>query len=116
MESSPFTGLWHITESPDFAVSNLNLEVQAYIRIDQDGNGEFQFILVHGWITPRTSRKQKVTPESEFNFSWSGNDECDEASGRGKLILLDQKTLQCEISFNDGDDYEFTAIKVSPEL
>lgn len=43
---------------------------------------------------------------------WNGNDECDKASGRGKLILLDQKTPKCEISFDDGDDYEFIAKKV----
>ncbi|AFY59816.1 hypothetical protein [Synechococcus sp. PCC 6312] len=111
--SNAFTGLWHITESPDFSVSDLNLEIQAYIRIDADGHGEFQFIYVYGCIIPRTSKQTKGRAKSEFNFDWDGQDKCDPVSGRGTLTLLAANTLKCDLSFHHGDDYELIAKKVS---
>jgi hypothetical protein len=45
-----FTGTWHIYEMSNWDDEYFNMEVQAYIEIDEQGNGEFQFGLVHGYI------------------------------------------------------------------
>ena len=38
-----FTGTWDIYEMSNWDEEYYNMEVQAYIEIDEQGNGEFQF-------------------------------------------------------------------------
>jgi hypothetical protein len=43
-------GIWHIYEMEMWDDSYFNMEVQAYIEIDEKGFGDFQFGLVIGQI------------------------------------------------------------------
>ena len=43
-------GTWHITEMDEWDEDYCNMEVQAYLKLNRQGNGEFQFGLVHGYI------------------------------------------------------------------
>jgi hypothetical protein len=45
-----FEGIWHITEMENWDEDYFNMEVQAYIEIDERGSGDFQFGLVTGAI------------------------------------------------------------------
>ncbi len=45
-----FTGTWHIYEMEAWDEDYFNMEVQAYIRIDPNNLGVFQFGLVSGGI------------------------------------------------------------------
>jgi hypothetical protein len=45
-----FEGIWHITEMENWDEDYFNMEVQAYIEIDNRGAGDFQFGLVTGAI------------------------------------------------------------------
>jgi hypothetical protein len=48
------------------------------------------------------------TPE-RFDFTWEGNDECDEAFGSGWLILKSADELEGSIGFLGGDRSAFAA-------
>ena len=43
-----FDGVWHIKEMENWDEDYFNMEVQAYIEIDERGSGDFQFGLVTG--------------------------------------------------------------------
>ena len=99
--STRFVGLWHITEMELWDADYLHGEVQAYIKFERQGTGEFQLGYVHGFIDYRvTKRDGKLAVE----FSWDGNDECDPAIGRGWAVLEENDILKGEIFFHNGDD------------
>ncbi len=44
-----------------------------------------------------------------FEFTWEGNDECDEASGSGWLNMKGADEIEGEIKIHDGDSSKFKA-------
>jgi hypothetical protein len=101
-----FAETWYITEMENWDEDYFNMEVQAYIEIDKNGSGQFQFGLVSGQIDGEVVKERS---EERFEFTWEGNDECDEAFGSGWLKLKDKNTLEGKIKFHLGDSSLFTA-------
>jgi hypothetical protein len=101
-----FEGLWHITEMEAWDEDYFNMEVQAYVEINQRGSGDFQFGLVSGCMDCEIVKDQAG---ERLEFTWEGNDECDEASGSGWLKLKDKNTLEGKIKLHGGDSSLFTA-------
>ena len=57
---------------------------QGFIEFAEDGAGQFGFIAVRGWMDCRsTTREGRDCVE----FSWEGDDEGDQISGRGWATL-----------------------------
>ena len=83
-----------------------NMEVQAYIEIDEKDMGRFQFGLVSGYLDGET------VGSDTLEFTWDGNDECDEAQGSGWIKLEDENTLEGKIKFHLGDTSKFWAKRV----
>ncbi len=83
-----------------------NMEVQAYIRIDSDKMGDFQFGLVSGDIDGKVV---EYADGKKFEFTWEGNDECDPASGSGWVRIKEKDLLEGEIRIHRGDDSTFLA-------
>src|SRR5690242_8885921 len=81
---SPIIGLWHITEMELWDADYVDMEVMAYIRVDENGRGEFQFGLVHGEMDCEFGIE---AGESFVEFTGSGNDEMDPAQGKGFAVL-----------------------------
>lgn len=107
-KKSNFTGHWRIIEMDAWDNDYMDMETEAYLKIEGDGAGEFQFGLVHGWIDGHdTTRDGKPAIE----FSWDGNDEMDPASGRGWATLEDENTLAGMIFFHQGEKSSFIAKK-----
>ena len=79
---SAFIGIWRIVEMELWDADYFDMEVPAYIRIDENLTGEFQFGLVQGDLD---GRMETFKGALRFAFSWSGSDENDAASGRGGL-------------------------------
>jgi hypothetical protein len=101
-------GTWRITHMDEWDQEFVDAEVEGYVRIESDGDGEFQFGYVWGQMTCEfTQRDGKTAVE----WSWEGNDEMDPASGRGWAVLQDDGTLTGRIIFHGGDKSDFTAIK-----
>lgn len=101
-----FKGRWHIFEMELWDEDYFNEEVQAYINIDANGIGEFQFGYVHGEIDGKVV---EYPNGKRFEFSWLGNDENDPVNGCGWLKIKDSDTVEGEFRFHFGDDSTFLA-------
>jgi hypothetical protein len=104
-----FVGTWHIYEMAMWDEDYFNMEMQAYIKIDSNNCGDFQFGLVSGGLHGRVVDDVDVEGKKRFEFSWEGNDECDSASGRGWIRLKDNDSIEGEFSLYQGDDSTFLA-------
>jgi|GEM_PF-233784 len=100
-------GHWRITGMEVWDADYFDMEVPAHITIRDDLTGEFQFGLVQGDIDARVSVADGV---ARVEFSWSGFDEIDPTSGRGRMQANgDQAEGRCFIHL--GDDSGFTAVR-----
>ena len=63
-----FAGTWHIYEMEMWDEDYFNMEVQAYIKIDAKGLGNFQFGLVSGQIDGEIV---KEGADERFKFTWN---------------------------------------------
>jgi hypothetical protein len=104
-----FAGTWHFYEMELWDEDYFNMDVQAYIKINSQGYGRFQFGLVSGEISGEVVQ---YGAGERFDFTWGGNDECDPASGRGWLELKDRDGLKGKVKFQRGDNSKLRARRV----
>ena len=105
--SKIFYGNWRINEMELWDQEFVDAEVPGYIHLSNDGMGEFQFGYVHGFMDCRYS---KQNGKDVVEFSWEGNDEMDQALGRG-FATIKSGILDGHLFFHQGDDSEFKAIR-----
>ncbi|TCO58280.1 hypothetical protein EV192_105345 [Actinocrispum wychmicini] len=84
----------------------IDLVEPGFIKFRKDRTGEFGFAAVRGWMDCRTTQRDSRTV---VEFSWAGNDEGDQVSGRGWAALADDGTLDGRLFFHMGDDSGFRA-------
>ncbi len=101
-------GIWHIIEMDLWDEDYFNMEVQAFIRVDSNGIGDFQFGLVSGGLNGEVV---KLGNTERFEFTWEGKDENDPAFGSGWLELTGKNKLRGRIKFHLGDSSEFLATR-----
>ena len=100
-------GTWRITSMEVWDAGYFDMEALAHITIRGDLTGEFQFGQVQGDLDARASSVDGV---SRVEFSWSGVDENDPMSGRGRMVVtVDQ--AEGRIFIQLGDDSAFTATR-----
>jgi len=99
-------GRWRIAWMDQFGRKDIDEEVPAHITLGKGGLGSFQFILVSGDICGDFKDDAQM-----LDFTWIGNDECDEASGDGWIRLVSESRAEGEIRFHKGDTYKFRAVK-----
>ncbi|QKV72062.1 hypothetical protein HUT13_09355 [Streptomyces harbinensis] len=100
------TGRWRIVEMDVWDREAIDLVGPGFIEFADDGTGQFGFIAVRGWMDCRTTERDSRTV---VEFSWEGEDEGDQAVGRGWAALIDDTTLEGHIFFHMGDDSAFRA-------
>ena len=100
------TGRWRITEMDAWDSDAIDLVQPAFIEFSEDRHGEFGFIVVRGWMDCRPVLRDG---QPGVEFSWSGDDEGDETSGRGWAVLVDDETVEGHIFFHLGMDSAFVA-------
>ena len=101
-----FVGTWHIDEMSQWGEDYFNMDVRAFIEIQPNSSGEFQFCLVSGNIDGYI---ENIRGKERLSFSWEGCDEMDEASGSGWLELDNPDQIQGTISFHYEDRSTFEA-------
>ena len=101
-----FKGKWRITQMELWDQEAMDLVCKAYISFEGRAGGEFQFICVHGYLDCVYSSNKT---HSKVEFSWSGNDECDPASGRGWAKIDKSGNMAGKIVFHQGDTSGFKA-------
>lgn len=99
-------GTWHITEMDMWDEDYFNMDVQAYITINGQGSGDFQFGLVSGSMDGDII---SGGPVERIEFTWEGNDESDAAFGSGWISLKTESTVEGMIKIHEGDRSTFTA-------
>ena len=95
-------GKWRIVEMPDSVENDPDMLEPAYILFEANGSGEFAFGCVTGQIFGGAD-----TDAAEF--SWSGNDEMDDAQGDGWAELQPDGSPHGAICFHRGDEANFIA-------
>jgi hypothetical protein len=105
------TGTWVITKMEQWDEDYFNMERQAFITIFGGGTGDFEFGTVSGGIC---GEFRETSHGVVFDFTWEGNEECDEVSGDGWFRSVDGKNGEGEIRFHQGDKSLFWAKKVRP--
>lgn len=100
------TGRWRIVEMDLWDRDAIDLIEPGFIEFTRNRTGEFGFIAVRGSMDCRTTERNG---RPLVEFSWIGDDEGDEVSGRGWAMLLDDATLEGHLFFHMGDDSGFRA-------
>ena len=95
-------GRWRIVAMPDHTDDYPDMMEPAYILFEDHGSGEFAFGCVTGQIFAGGDT-------DAVEFSWSGNDEMDEAQGDGWAELQPDGSLTGQICFHGGDEANFAA-------
>ncbi|MEI9965671.1 MAG: hypothetical protein WDM92_14355 [Caulobacteraceae bacterium] len=95
-------GKWRIVEMPDYTDDYPDMLDPAYILFEEHGSGEFAFGCVTGQIFGGGDT-------DAVEFSWTGNDEMDEAQGDGWTELQPDGSLKGQICFHGGHEANFTA-------
>lgn len=103
-----FEGTWRITEMEQWEHDAIDLLGPGFFRFDQEQSGQFQFIAVRGWLDCRYAERDG---QPLVEFTWEGDDEGTEASGRGWAVVDQHGGLNGRIFFHRGDDSSFTAIR-----
>ncbi len=109
MKKNPYLGKWRITEMEMWGQDYIDMETDGYFRFDKDSTGYFQFGLVQGQIGYNIETVGNV---DRLEFTWEGQDENDEAFGRG-WAELKQDQIEGRFYFHMGDDSSFTAKKLT---
>ena len=106
IEKKDFIGTWHITKMSEWDNDYVNEEVQAFIKIEKSGGGEFHFGLVHGSMY---GDYEKCNGNLIYDFTFEGSDECDPVTGDGWMKINEDRTAEGEIRFHAGDKSKFWA-------
>lgn len=101
------TGRWRIVEMDTWDRDAIDLVGPGFVEFARDGVGEFGFIAVHGWLDCRWSERDG---RPFVEFSWEGDDEGDQASGRGWATLTEDGGLTGHLFIHLGDDSAFRAM------
>lgn len=97
-------GKWRIVAMPDHVEDYPDMMEPAYILFEAGGSGEFAFGCVTGQIFGSGHGEH-------IAFSWTGNDEMDEAQGDGWAEIQPDGSITSEICFQNGDEAKFIARK-----
>ena len=105
-EEHGLIGTWHIYDMEMWDEDYFNMETQAYVEINADNLGNFQFGLVSGSLD---GYLELIDGKERFCFTWEGQDEMDEANGSGWLRLVSMDEIEGLINFHLGDRSLFKA-------
>jgi hypothetical protein len=103
-----FIGIWHIYEMEMWNEDYFNMETQAYVEIQPNNLGDFQFGLVSGSLD---GYLESINDTTRFCLTWEGQDEMDEAQGSGWLELVSSDEVEGLINLHLGDQSKFKAKK-----
>ena len=85
----------------------IDMETEGYFLFEDDELGSFQFGLVQGRVDYRI---EKIGEVERLEFSWEGQDENDDALGRG-WVSVKNDHLEGRFYFHLGEDSWFKAKK-----
>lgn len=108
-----FIGTWRITKMSEWDNDSLDMEVKAFIRIDNSGSGEFQFGAVQGAMYGDFEKQEGGLV---YDFTFEGSDEGDDVSGDGWMRMTGNKAAEERIRFHGWDKSMFWAKKAKAKM
>ena len=72
----PFVGLWHITSMEVWDNDHVNMERQAFVEINSDNLGSFQFGLVRGELDAYVETREDESSHSCRDPKQPASDRC----------------------------------------
>lgn len=105
-KSNPFAGTWRIAEMQQWDADIIHEFVPAQISFEQGGTGRMQFIACELDLDGKLTEREGP-PVMEFSFV--GDDDGTDVSGRGWVKLDGPDRLQGWFAFHRGDDSTFVA-------
>lgn len=107
----PFVGRWSIVEMEMRDAEAIHLVGPGEIEFRDDGFGSMNFIVVSCDLdTELTTRDGQPA----IAWSWYGDDDGHEASGRGWAVIREDGVLAGRVYFHRGDASDFTAVRAEP--
>ena len=103
-----YIDVWRITKMEIWSGDYFNMDVQAYIKVEENRLGFFQFGLVSGQIDGEVF---KYGRKERFEFTWDGNDECDPAQRSDWFEVEDENRISGRIKTHLGNSSTFSAIR-----
>ncbi|MEX5636075.1 hypothetical protein [Parafrankia sp. FMc2] len=100
------TGRWRIVEMDLWDQDAIDLVAPGFIEFTPDGFGQLGFIAVGGDLDCRTTIRDG---RPFVEFSWVGDDDGHEVSGRGWAAQDADGALSGHLYFHRGDDSGFRA-------
>jgi hypothetical protein len=100
-------GRWRIVEMDAWDRDAVDLVGPGFIAFADDGTGEFGFVAVHGWMDWQAAQRDG---RPFVEFSWVGDDEGDQVSGRGWASATEGGTLTGHLFIHLGDESGFRAV------
>lgn len=97
-------GDWEITSMEAWDDEYIHIAGKSKIKFLENG-GVMNFGYVFGLLDYRIC-------EDNVDFSWNGDDEGEEVSGRGYLTIND-KMMEGKVFFHFGEESKFTALKIT---
>jgi hypothetical protein len=104
---NPYIGKWRIIEMELWDQDFVDMETEGYFHFEKDELGSFHFGAVQGQIDYRL---ETIGEHERIEFSWEGQDEMDDALGRGWAVL-NGNFLEGRFYFHLGDVSAFRAKK-----
>ena len=103
-----FEGVWNIFEMEMWSEEYFNMEVQAFIKINNNGEGTFQFGLVTGGFIGKIINKDNC---EKFTFKWIGTDELEPVYGTCCMEIINENLLLGRFVFDNDEESDFKARK-----
>ncbi|WP_419421635.1 hypothetical protein ACNVED_16805 (plasmid) [Legionella sp. D16C41] len=101
MQPNQFNGKWKIVEMDAWDLEFIDLVEPGYIEFNSQMSGEFHFGCIY-------ANMYYVLNNHKIEFTFEGDDEGNEISGRGWVIYKDNE-LHGHIFFHQGDESGFIA-------
>lgn len=105
MPKNPFLGTWRIVHMDEWDNDYLDLVVPAFLKVEKDNSGSFQFGTVQGWLDHRLS---SMDGQPRLEWSWEGLNDNDQGCGRGWAVL-EGTGLKGHLFIHGSDDSAFMA-------
>jgi hypothetical protein len=103
--ANPFVGRWRIVSMSAWDEGYIDKEEEGFFEFDENESGGFHFGYVQGYMDCRLTTRDG---EPAVEWSWDGNDEMNEAQGRGWAVLKGDE-LHGMIFIHTLEDSEFVA-------
>jgi hypothetical protein len=107
-EYMKFKGLWDVYEIKIINSDVINMEMQSFIRINENRRGQLQLGALTGDLTGEIIYQGS---SKKFTFRWLGMDKIKMVNGSGWIEIVKEDFIEGEVTFYNGQKWRILAKK-----